>query len=333
MGNDRSVCAIDPFASDLTVQQCTDMYSRRVKAQRDADPLFGDRTMTYGSGTGVVGGVGVSFGQGVIYSQDGEFGCYNAECLGIDIDASVEAFVSNGTYDDFAAVGGESLVAVAEGQLPGSVVNAGIATAFTPGFGENIGTEVFTAIGVGVSPFPVSAGLYECFTGVLEIYGPPSGGGAPPPPVVFGLPGPAEPPLSSFGAVDVSGGLAVSDAAGQAALAVGDPMTVALWVRVTEDTGDVVLLDDPGRYRLSLVDDELRVTLGNTAAWGTYTFDTGICDADFNNDDIVNVVDLGYMRSVFFSDDLLAELNGDGVVDLGLLRSMFFQAPGPGSER
>ncbi|MEO1575944.1 MAG: hypothetical protein AAFU65_13435, partial [Pseudomonadota bacterium] len=198
VGNNSSVCAIDPFASQLTVAQCTDMFSPRVKAQRDVDPLFGDRTMTYGSGVGIVGGVGTSFAQGVIYSQDGDFGCYSAQCLGIDIDASIEAFISNGTYDDYASVAGESVVVVAEGQLPGSVVNVGIGTAFTPGFEENIGTEAFSAIGVGVSPFPVSAGVYECDTGVLEIYGPPSGGGAPPPPVVLGLPGPAQPPLAPF---------------------------------------------------------------------------------------------------------------------------------------
>ncbi len=56
------------------------------------------------------------------------------------------------------------------------------------------------------------------------------------------------------------------------------------------------------------------------------------CDADFNNDGIVNVVDLGYMRTVFFTADPIADLDGNGtvnVVDLGQLRSLFFQAPGP----
>ncbi|MEM6639977.1 MAG: serine hydrolase [Pseudomonadota bacterium] len=60
------------------------------------------------------------------------------------------------------------------------------------------------------------------------------------------------------------------------------------------------------------------------------------CDADFNGDDLVNFIDLGYLRSVFFSDDPDADLNGDGVVnvvDLGIFRSLFFRPPGPaGSE-
>ncbi|MFK8014837.1 MAG: thrombospondin type 3 repeat-containing protein, partial [Gammaproteobacteria bacterium] len=56
------------------------------------------------------------------------------------------------------------------------------------------------------------------------------------------------------------------------------------------------------------------------------------CDPDLNNDCVVNVVDLGVLRSVFFSADANADFNGDGVVnivDLGLLRSLFFAAPGP----
>ncbi len=58
-----------------------------------------------------------------------------------------------------------------------------------------------------------------------------------------------------------------------------------------------------------------------------------ICDADLNNDCVANVVDLGLLRTVFFTGDPDADFNGDGVVnviDLGILRTLFFQAPGPG---
>ena len=57
-----------------------------------------------------------------------------------------------------------------------------------------------------------------------------------------------------------------------------------------------------------------------------------VCDADLNNDGIINVLDLGLLRSVFFSADEDADFNGDGVVnvvDLGVLRSTFFGMPGP----
>ncbi|MFK8015133.1 MAG: thrombospondin type 3 repeat-containing protein [Gammaproteobacteria bacterium] len=59
------------------------------------------------------------------------------------------------------------------------------------------------------------------------------------------------------------------------------------------------------------------------------------CDADFNNDCIVNAVDLGQFRQVFFTADADADLNGDGAVnaaDLGLLRVLFFEVPGPSAE-
>ncbi|MFK7886323.1 MAG: endonuclease [Gammaproteobacteria bacterium] len=58
-----------------------------------------------------------------------------------------------------------------------------------------------------------------------------------------------------------------------------------------------------------------------------------ICDADLNNDGIVNAIDLGLFRLQFFvpgAND--ADFNGDNIVnviDLGILRTRFFQPPGP----
>jgi hypothetical protein len=57
-----------------------------------------------------------------------------------------------------------------------------------------------------------------------------------------------------------------------------------------------------------------------------------VCDADLNNDNIVNAADLGLLRLAFFSADADADLNGDGVVnaaDLGIFKSLYFQPPGP----
>ena len=58
-----------------------------------------------------------------------------------------------------------------------------------------------------------------------------------------------------------------------------------------------------------------------------------ICDADLNNDNVVNVVDLGLLRLAFFDTGAQdSDFNGDGVtnvVDLGIMRSLFFQPPGP----
>ena len=57
-----------------------------------------------------------------------------------------------------------------------------------------------------------------------------------------------------------------------------------------------------------------------------------LCDADLNNDGVINVIDLGLLRTRFFTNDADADFNGDGVVnviDLGILRTSFFGAPGP----
>ena len=58
------------------------------------------------------------------------------------------------------------------------------------------------------------------------------------------------------------------------------------------------------------------------------------CDADLNNDGIVNFADLALMKRVFFTSDPDADLNGDGVVnfsDLAILKAAFFKPPGPGA--
>lgn len=57
-----------------------------------------------------------------------------------------------------------------------------------------------------------------------------------------------------------------------------------------------------------------------------------MCDPDFNNDLMVNVIDFAYMRNQFFSNDPLADLNGDGFVaasDLAVLKALYFKPPGP----
>lgn len=59
------------------------------------------------------------------------------------------------------------------------------------------------------------------------------------------------------------------------------------------------------------------------------------CDPDLNNDNDVNFLDLGLMKSVFFTTgDLDADLNGDGdvnFVDLAIMKDLFFGPPGPGA--
>ncbi len=60
-----------------------------------------------------------------------------------------------------------------------------------------------------------------------------------------------------------------------------------------------------------------------------------LCDADLNNDCTVNFIDLGVLRTVFFTGDADADFDGNGTVnfiDLGILRTLFFGTPGPSGQ-
>ena len=60
------------------------------------------------------------------------------------------------------------------------------------------------------------------------------------------------------------------------------------------------------------------------------------CDADLDNDGVVNFSDLARLRAVFFSGDRHADLDGDGAVnfsDLARLKKSFFRTPGPSGRR
>lgn len=63
-----------------------------------------------------------------------------------------------------------------------------------------------------------------------------------------------------------------------------------------------------------------------------HDFKGNMCDADFNNDQVINTIDLGILRDNFFTDNALTDINADGitnVADLGLLKAMYFEVPGP----
>jgi arylsulfate sulfotransferase len=65
-----------------------------------------------------------------------------------------------------------------------------------------------------------------------------------------------------------------------------------------------------------------------------------VCDADLNNDGLINSLDLGLFKLKMFTNDtqsefdINADFNGDGLVnagDLGIMKKLFSQPPGPSS--
>ncbi|MDH3588104.1 MAG: hypothetical protein OEQ74_01740, partial [Gammaproteobacteria bacterium] len=56
------------------------------------------------------------------------------------------------------------------------------------------------------------------------------------------------------------------------------------------------------------------------------------CDADFNQDAMVDFHDVSMMRAMYDSASALGDLNNDGwvdIVDLNIMKSLFLTAPGP----
>ncbi|MEO1574580.1 MAG: proprotein convertase P-domain-containing protein, partial [Pseudomonadota bacterium] len=120
-------------------------------------------------------------------------------------------------------------------------------------------------------------------------------------------------PLSVFDGEDLSGTwtLNISDNAGIDTGALNEWCLIPATAPVAADSDGDGIADDVDNCTLAANPDQ---TDSNGDGFGN------ACDADLNNDCVVNVVDLGLLRSVFFTADADADFNGDGivnVVDLG----------------
>ncbi|MFK8015079.1 MAG: hypothetical protein AB8G17_06530 [Gammaproteobacteria bacterium] len=114
---------------------------------------------------------------------------------------------------------------------------------------------------------------------------------------------------------------------------------MAVTFRVPGDGGEQASVMSLSLKAQDLDDDQIQDGADNCVLTGNPTqIDTdadgfgNACDADFDNNCFVNVIDLGFFRSLFFTTNLLADLNGDGIVniiDLGIFRTLFFAPPGP----
>ena len=242
----------DPIFNGFSIspEQCEAFYSAEVAAS------VTDGAITRAGGGGVVAIVGTAFSVGVAYGGNGEYGCFSAACVGVDTDVAIEAFASSGSYISYGDIAGTSATLVAEAQIPFSPVN--VFTVDITNDVEDIGQEYGTALGGGLSPIPVAAGVYSCETDLMTLYSPTQGGASAPEPDPVG---PPELPKLGFGALQFDGGddrLDVNDAA---ALAVSSGLTAEAWVRVTQAQQDVTIMEKAGQWRLALSDGKLAVQL------------------------------------------------------------------------
>jgi len=170
----------------ITEQQCRVMYSPGDSILAEDAGL----TLTYAAGDGIALVAGEAQSFGVAYGADGSYGCFTSLCYGVNLDVSIEAFISLGFYDEYMSVDGFSWVSFEEVSLPGDLVAFSTSQVFsrddaadlTPG--KLIGTEDAFAIGIGPNPFPVAAGVFLCETVLDTLIDGSSGGppGLPPPP-------------------------------------------------------------------------------------------------------------------------------------------------------
>lgn len=172
----------------ITEQQCRTLFSPGDSQLAQDEGL----TLTYAAGDGISAGIAEAQSFGFAYGADGRYGCFTTFCYGIDVDASVEAFIAVGFYDDYDDVGspegGLSYINVQEAQIPGSLLNFSAAQIYErfgafPDFttGDLVGGEDALSVGVGASPSPFAAGSFLCET-VLDTVIDPFGVGPEPPP-------------------------------------------------------------------------------------------------------------------------------------------------------
>jgi len=122
--------------------------------------------------------------------------------------------------------------------------------------------------------------------------------------------------------IDINGVLSLGDSLGNPISIDSVSGTLVTALVLTDADGDGVLDDDDNCTLLPNADQ--RDTNGDNFG--------NVCDADLDNNCAINFLDLGILKSVFFTGDADADLNGDGAVnflDLGIMKATFFGPPGP----
>lgn len=135
-------------------EECLDLYSPGVH-QTAID--IGD-ALTFGRGSGIAAVVGATFELGVLYGEDGRYGCYGTTCIGGESNVTINTYVGAGLYRSYSDVPGQS-IAIVEGA--GEIISFSTLQILNTD-GELIGTADFLAL--EVSLLPIGVGVYDCAT-------------------------------------------------------------------------------------------------------------------------------------------------------------------------
>lgn len=132
-------------------------------------------TMTFSSGSTAGAGAYFSYETGLVYGDNGEFGCFATACVGSQADANVANFANFGIYGKYKDFEGFSAVTGGSADTP--FINLGFATsqvwsANAPNKpkeilkGRLLGTASGLTFGVGLNPVSVNTAL--CYTARLD---------------------------------------------------------------------------------------------------------------------------------------------------------------------
>jgi len=114
--------------------------------------------LSFGAGAASAVGISETIETGVVYGEDGRFGCYFTTCVGVTIDVEVGIYAGVGAFIGYDAFRGEAIMTIEEaGEI--------IVFAFAQFFSLDSGfLGVVDAISLEASLAPITAGVYDCFT-------------------------------------------------------------------------------------------------------------------------------------------------------------------------
>lgn len=230
---------------------------------------------TFSVGNSAAAGIGESQEFGVMYGDNGRYGCFVSMCAGLNIDLGIEHYVSTGIANSPDDVAGSSWISFEEAQLV-NVLNYAAVQVWPrrPGelvpSGGLIGTNAVLAVGTPTNPYPLSGGAFVCETTLEEFPIPDDNDEI----VVIPVPGPTGSPPDGgsspeYGALRFNGEannkVALSSTTALNALTFDTAMSISAWLSPAGTAQSASFLSKEGEYQIGLRDGELAYTIANTS--------------------------------------------------------------------